>query len=108
MYISGHGIVLYILILTSIFICLDRGWIFLSLLLCILREMVEASLAYNSDSEYLVELLNNIQSMFQKILECIALRLRRQQEEGIQVLFSFDVSQLDCFFVVVLGREAPM
>ncbi|XP_020635366.3 condensin-2 complex subunit G2 isoform X1 [Pogona vitticeps] len=66
----------------------DRGWIFISPLLCILQEMVEASLTYNSDSEYLVELLDNVQRMFQKILECIALRLRRQQEEGIQLIRS--------------------
>ncbi|KAJ7322173.1 hypothetical protein JRQ81_018460 [Phrynocephalus forsythii] len=66
----------------------DRGWIFISLLLCILREMVEASLTYNSDSEYLVQLLDNIQRIFQKILECVALRLRRQADEGIQLIHS--------------------
>nr|XP_060638556.1 condensin-2 complex subunit G2 [Anolis sagrei ordinatus] len=67
----------------------DRGCVFIPVLLGILTEMVEASLAPNADSECLVvEVLNNIQKMFQKILECMALRLRRHQEEGIQLIHS--------------------
>ncbi|KAF7245950.1 Condensin-2 complex subunit G2 [Varanus komodoensis] len=67
----------------------DRGYIFIPMLLCILREMVEASSTYYSkDHDNLVEFLDNLQKLFQKILECLARRLRRQQEEGIQLIHS--------------------
>uniref|UniRef100_A0A803T420 Non-SMC condensin II complex subunit G2 n=1 Tax=Anolis carolinensis TaxID=28377 RepID=A0A803T420_ANOCA len=65
------------------------GMILHGVLLGILGEMVEASLTAKNDNECLVEVLNNIQKMFQKILECMALKLRRHREEGIQVFVAF-------------------
>uniref|UniRef100_A0A8D2IQY2 Uncharacterized protein n=1 Tax=Varanus komodoensis TaxID=61221 RepID=A0A8D2IQY2_VARKO len=66
-----------------------KSYIFIPMLLCILREMVEASSTYYSkDHDNLVEFLDNLQKLFQKILECLARRLRRQQEEGIQLIHS--------------------
>ncbi|KAH0627584.1 hypothetical protein JD844_003492 [Phrynosoma platyrhinos] len=64
------------------------GCVFIPVLLGILREMVEASLALNTDSDHLAEHFDDIQKMFQKILECMALRLRRQEEEGIRLIHS--------------------
>ncbi|XP_053122187.1 condensin-2 complex subunit G2 [Hemicordylus capensis] len=75
--------------MSAVIIHTDRGYVFVPLLLCILKEMVEASLACHADSSgHMTELLDNIQKMFQKILECLALRLRRQREEGIQLIRS--------------------
>ncbi|XP_066483949.1 condensin-2 complex subunit G2 [Tiliqua scincoides] len=78
-----------ILNLVAIIIYTDRGYIFIPILLRILKEMVEASLPHSTTGgEHVVELLDNIQKMFQKILECMALRLRRQQDEGIRLIHS--------------------
>ncbi|XP_042332474.1 condensin-2 complex subunit G2 isoform X2 [Sceloporus undulatus] len=77
-----------ILTMGAVIIHGGRGCVFIPVLLGILREMVEASLALNTDSDHFMELLDNIQKMFQKILECMALQLRRQQEKGIRLIQS--------------------
>ncbi|XP_048367247.1 condensin-2 complex subunit G2-like isoform X1 [Sphaerodactylus townsendi] len=69
--------------------CKDRGYVFIPILLCILKEMVEASLAHPLESSgHMAELLDNVQNMFQRILECLAIRLRNRREEGIQLIRS--------------------
>nr|XP_034984741.1 condensin-2 complex subunit G2 isoform X1 [Zootoca vivipara] len=78
----------HLLNLTIAVIHTDRGYVCIPMILGILREVVEASLAHNTDSSDWKELLDNVQIMFQKILECMALRLRRQREEGIQFIHS--------------------
>ncbi|XP_062981944.1 condensin-2 complex subunit G2 [Elgaria multicarinata webbii] len=79
----------HLLNMTGVIIHGDRGYIFIPILVYILREVVEASLAHDADnSEHLAEFLDNVQKMFQKILECMALRLRRHREEGIQLIHS--------------------
>ncbi|XP_054847532.1 condensin-2 complex subunit G2 [Eublepharis macularius] len=69
--------------------CKDRGYIFIPMLLSILKEMVEASLGHHLEgSGHETELLNSMQKMFQRILECLALRLRSWREKGIQLIHS--------------------
>lgn len=71
-------------------VCLGRGYIFVPMLLCILKEILEAALVRSADSsEHETEILDNVQKMFQKILESMAFKLRRQQGEGIQVPKSY-------------------
>ncbi|XP_034257762.1 condensin-2 complex subunit G2 [Pantherophis guttatus] len=66
-----------------------KGSNFIPMLLSILREIVEAFLACDIvNTDCITELLNNVQKMFQKILESMAFMLRRQQEEGIQLIHS--------------------
>ncbi|XP_039204522.1 condensin-2 complex subunit G2 isoform X1 [Crotalus tigris] len=73
--------------LASRLICRGKGSVFIPMLFSILREIVEASLACDN-TDCVTELLNNVQKMFQEILESMALRLRRQKEEGIQLIHS--------------------
>ncbi|KAJ6659329.1 hypothetical protein lerEdw1_019200 [Lerista edwardsae] len=78
-----------ILNLAAVIIHTDRGCVFIPTLLRILKEVVETSLPHTTTGgEHITELLDNIQKMFQRILERMALRLRRHQEEGIQLIHS--------------------
>nr|XP_056713102.1 condensin-2 complex subunit G2 [Euleptes europaea] len=77
----------HLLNMALVITCRDRGCVFVPILLFILKEMVEASLAHHLDSTGPVaELLDNMQKMFQRILECLAIRLRNRREEGIQLI----------------------
>ncbi|ETE60783.1 Condensin-2 complex subunit G2, partial [Ophiophagus hannah] len=60
-----------------------------SVLLSILKEIVKASLASDIvNTDCITELLNKVEEMFQKILESMAVKLRSQEEEGIQLIHS--------------------
>ncbi|KAM6452051.1 condensin-2 complex subunit G2 isoform 1-T2 [Liasis olivaceus] len=75
--------------LVAMIIHREKGSIFIPMLLSILREMVDASLAHDTvNTDHIAELLDGVQKMFQKILESMALRLRKQEEEGIQLIHS--------------------
>ncbi|XP_026536708.1 condensin-2 complex subunit G2 [Notechis scutatus] len=66
-----------------------KGYVLTPMLLSILREIVKASLACDIvNTDCMTELLNNVQKMFQKILESMAVRLRSREEEGIQLIHS--------------------
>ncbi|XP_060104048.1 condensin-2 complex subunit G2 [Heteronotia binoei] len=79
----------HLLNMALVITCIDRGCVFIPVLLCILKEMVEASLVHHLDSNgEVAELLDNMQKMFQRILECLAIRLRSHREEGIQLIHS--------------------
>ncbi|KAL8164934.1 UNVERIFIED_CONTAM: hypothetical protein K2H54_017316 [Gekko kuhli] len=83
--------------------CKDGGCVFIPVLLCILKEMVEASLVHHLDSSgQVAELLDHMQKMFQRILECLAIRLRNLREEGIQLIHSVQ-EPLGEFIHVVQG-----
>ncbi|XP_015666969.1 condensin-2 complex subunit G2 [Protobothrops mucrosquamatus] len=74
--------------LASKLIYRGKGSVFIPILLYILREIVEASLACDIDNtDCITELLNNVHKMFQEFLESMALKLRRQKEEGIQLIY---------------------
>ncbi|XP_070585572.1 condensin-2 complex subunit G2 isoform X2 [Erythrolamprus reginae] len=66
-----------------------KGWVLIPTLLSLLREIGEALLGCDVDKiDCTTELQVNIGKMFQKILETMALKLRREQEEGIQLIHS--------------------
>ncbi|NXB01274.1 CNDG2 protein, partial [Cnemophilus loriae] len=60
-------------------------------LLCTLKEIIEASLTQNTETDEVTNLFNTLQNVFQKILECVARRLKKQQEEGIQLVHSIQM-----------------
>ncbi|XP_067398899.1 condensin-2 complex subunit G2 [Emydura macquarii macquarii] len=60
-------------------------------LICVLKEIIEASLAQNIGTDEVATFLHAVQALFQKILECVARRLRKQQEEGLQLIHSIQM-----------------
>lgn len=56
-------------------------------LLCVLKEIIEATLNQNTETEEVTNLFNTLQNVFQKILEHVAHKLKKEQEKGIQVLY---------------------
>ncbi|NXT64568.1 CNDG2 protein, partial [Chaetops frenatus] len=69
----------------------ERGAFCAPVLLCALKEIIEASLTQNTETEEVTNLFNTLQNVFQKILECVALRFKKQQEEGIQLIHSIQM-----------------
>ncbi|KAM9165141.1 condensin-2 complex subunit G2 isoform 2-T2 [Pangshura tecta] len=70
----------------------ERGCFCIPTLLCILKEIIEASLTQNIDrDEELATFLHAVQALFQKILESVARRLRKQREEGLQLIHSIQM-----------------
>ncbi|NXN84882.1 CNDG2 protein, partial [Bombycilla garrulus] len=68
-----------------------RGGFCAPVLLCILKEIIEASLDQNAETEEVTNLHNTLQNVFQKILEFVAQRLKKEQEEGIQLIHSIQM-----------------
>ncbi|NXY81823.1 CNDG2 protein, partial [Alcedo cyanopectus] len=69
----------------------EKGGFCAPVLLCALREIIEASLTKNTETEEVANLFHAVQTVFQKVLECVARRLRQQQEEGIQLIHSIEM-----------------
>ncbi|XP_025925082.1 condensin-2 complex subunit G2 [Apteryx rowi] len=69
----------------------ERGGFCIPVLLCALKEIIEASLAQNIDTDEVADLLYAVQTVFQKVLECVARRLKKQQEEGLQLIHSIQM-----------------
>ncbi|XP_019386175.1 PREDICTED: condensin-2 complex subunit G2 [Crocodylus porosus] len=70
----------------------ERGYFSIPSLLCVLKEITEASLAQNIDTnEEVAALLHAVQTVFQKALECVARRFKKQREEGLQLIHSIQV-----------------
>ncbi|XP_034615905.1 condensin-2 complex subunit G2 isoform X2 [Trachemys scripta elegans] len=70
----------------------ERGCFCIPTLLCVLKEIIEASLTQNIDTdEELATFLHAVQALFQKILESVARRLRKQREEGLQLIHSIQM-----------------
>ncbi|NXR15571.1 CNDG2 protein, partial [Semnornis frantzii] len=85
----------------------ERGGFCAPMLLHALKEIVEASLTQNSEADEVANLHHAIQAVFQKVLECVACRLKEQQEEGIQndfVLFCFVLFYLTHSIQMPLGE----
>ncbi|KFO56059.1 Condensin-2 complex subunit G2, partial [Corvus brachyrhynchos] len=70
----------------------DRGGFCAPVLLCVLKEIIEASLTQNTETDEVTNLFHSLLNVFQKILECVARRLKKQQEEGIQLIHSIQMS----------------
>ncbi|NXE32946.1 CNDG2 protein, partial [Ptilorrhoa leucosticta] len=69
----------------------ERGGFCAPVLLCTLKEITEASLTQNTETDEMTNLCHTLQNVFQKILECVACRLKKQQEEGIQLIHSIQM-----------------
>ncbi|XP_030120140.4 condensin-2 complex subunit G2 [Taeniopygia guttata] len=69
----------------------ERGGSCAPVLLCTLKEIIEASLNQNTETEEVTNLFHTLQNVFQKILECVAHRLKKEREEGIQLIHSIQV-----------------
>ncbi|XP_027542783.1 condensin-2 complex subunit G2 isoform X2 [Neopelma chrysocephalum] len=69
----------------------ERGGFCAPVLLCALKEIVEASLTQNTETDEVANLFHTVQNVLQKVLECVAHRLKKQQEEGIQASSEKDV-----------------
>lgn len=82
-------------ILWYLSLSLERGGFCAPVLLCALKEIIEASLNQNTETEEVTNLFHTLQNVFQKILECVAHRLEKKQEEGIQV----SCHNLNCYVI---------
>ncbi|XP_054049065.1 condensin-2 complex subunit G2 isoform X3 [Rissa tridactyla] len=69
----------------------ERGGFCAPVLLYSLKEITEASLTQNTETDEVANLLYAVQTVFQKVLECVARRLKKQQEEGIQLIHSIEI-----------------
>ncbi|NWX64614.1 CNDG2 protein, partial [Promerops cafer] len=69
----------------------ERCGICAPVLLCALKEIIETSLNQNTETEEVTNLFNTLQNVFQKILECVAHKLKKEQEEGIQLIHSIQM-----------------
>ncbi|NXF47735.1 CNDG2 protein, partial [Oceanites oceanicus] len=69
----------------------ERGGFCAPVLLYALKEIIEASLTQNIETDEVANLFHAVQSIFQKVLECVARRLKKQQEEGIQLIHSIQM-----------------
>uniref|UniRef100_A0A6G1R1D3 Non-SMC condensin II complex subunit G2 n=1 Tax=Hypotaenidia okinawae TaxID=2861861 RepID=A0A6G1R1D3_9GRUI len=68
-----------------------RGGFCAPVLLYTLKEIIEASLTQNSETDEVANLFHAVRTIFQKVLECMACRLKKQQEEGIQLIRSIQM-----------------
>ncbi|XP_009865878.1 PREDICTED: condensin-2 complex subunit G2, partial [Apaloderma vittatum] len=64
----------------------ERGGFCAPVLLYALKEITEASLTQYSETDEVANLFHAVQTIFQKVLECVARMLKKQQEEGIQLI----------------------
>ncbi|KAM5255154.1 condensin-2 complex subunit G2 [Ctenodactylus gundi] len=65
-----------------------KGFFYVSLLLSILKEVTGSFLIQKTDPDELMELLDTVQKVFQKVLECMAWSFKKQPEEGLRLLYS--------------------
>ncbi|KAF1649940.1 Condensin-2 complex subunit G2, partial [Eudyptes chrysocome] len=69
----------------------ERAGFCAPVLLYALKEIIEASLTQNTETDEVANLFHAVQTVFQKVLECVARRLKTQQEEGIQLIHSIQI-----------------
>ncbi|CAN8185090.1 unnamed protein product [Coccothraustes coccothraustes] len=69
----------------------ERGGFCAPMLLCALKEIIEVSINQNTETEEVTNLFHTLQNVFQKILECVAHRLKKEQEKGIQFIHSIQM-----------------
>ncbi|XP_006634573.2 condensin-2 complex subunit G2 [Lepisosteus oculatus] len=80
----------------------DRGHVFLPSLISILKEVAEVCLVQSaqSQSQDLSLLLSFVSDVFQKSLEAVARRLRKNREEGLEVCHSVSMALGDFLSVI--------
>ncbi|XP_009276933.1 PREDICTED: condensin-2 complex subunit G2 [Aptenodytes forsteri] len=69
----------------------ERAGFCAPVLLHALKEIIEASLTQNTETDEVANLFHAVQTVFQNVLECVARRLKTQQEEGIQLIHSIQI-----------------
>ncbi|XP_050166455.1 condensin-2 complex subunit G2 [Myiozetetes cayanensis] len=69
----------------------ERGGFCAPVLLCALKEIVEASLTQNTETDEVANLFHTVQNVLQKVLTCVTHILKKQQEEGIQLIHSIQM-----------------
>ncbi|XP_061205278.1 condensin-2 complex subunit G2 [Neopsephotus bourkii] len=69
----------------------ERGGFCAPVVFYALKEIIEASVTQNTDTDEMANLFNAVQTIFQKVLELVACRLKKQQEEGIQLIHSIEM-----------------
>ncbi|NWR52662.1 CNDG2 protein, partial [Regulus satrapa] len=69
----------------------ERGGFCAPVLLCVLKEIIEASFSQDTETEEVTNLFRTLQNVFQKILEHVAHRLKKEQEEGFQLIHSIQM-----------------
>ncbi|XP_021243904.1 condensin-2 complex subunit G2 isoform X2 [Numida meleagris] len=65
-----------------------RGGFCTPVLLCALKEITEASLTQSTEVDEVANVLHAVQTVFQKVLECVAYRIKEHQKAGIQLIQS--------------------
>ncbi|XP_043917966.1 condensin-2 complex subunit G2 isoform X2 [Protopterus annectens] len=70
----------------------DRGFFCLPLLVSILKEVTDICLTqlFEHTGEELVALLEVVQNVFQKALETVARRLKKQREDALQIIYTIE------------------
>ncbi|NXD00984.1 CNDG2 protein, partial [Certhia familiaris] len=81
----------HLLEMTLLVMQTERGGFCAPVLLCVLKEIIEASLNQTTETEEVTDLFHTLQNVFQKTLECVAHRLKKEQEEGIQLIHSIQM-----------------
>ncbi|KAK2524230.1 Ncapg2 [Columba livia] len=69
----------------------ERGGFCAPVLLYALKEIIEASLTQNTETDEVANLFQAVQTTFQKVLQCVARSLKKRQKEGIQLIHSLQV-----------------
>ncbi|XP_071416123.1 condensin-2 complex subunit G2 [Pithys albifrons albifrons] len=69
----------------------EKGGFCAPVLLCALKEIIEASLTQNTETDEVANLFHTVQNTLQKVLECVAHILKKQQQEGIQLIHSIQM-----------------
>uniref|UniRef100_A0A8B9MAH1 Condensin-2 complex subunit G2 n=1 Tax=Accipiter nisus TaxID=211598 RepID=A0A8B9MAH1_9AVES len=84
----------------------ERGGFCAPLLLYALKEIIEASLSHNTETDEVANLFHAVQTAFQKVLECVACRLKKEQEEGIQLIHSIQMPLEEFIHAVQCWRSS--
>ncbi|NWX20327.1 CNDG2 protein, partial [Aegotheles bennettii] len=69
----------------------EAGGFCAPVLIYTLKEIIEASLTQNTETDEVANLFHAVQTIFQKVLEYVARRLEKQREEGIQLILSIQM-----------------
>ncbi|NWU78108.1 CNDG2 protein, partial [Onychorhynchus coronatus] len=89
--LGNHTFQAHVLDMALPIIQTERGGFCAPVLLHALKEIVGASLTQNTETDEVANLFHTVQNVLQKVLECVAQRLKKQQEEGIQLIHSIQM-----------------
>ncbi|XP_040404512.1 condensin-2 complex subunit G2 [Cygnus olor] len=96
----------YLLDIALAVIQTERGGFCTPVLLCVLKEITEASLTQNTETHEVESPLHAVQTVFQKVLECVSCRLEKQPEEGIQLIRSIQMPLGEFIYAVQYWRSS--